>query len=354
MVVAGLIVRLQVIQRDVERWENYQRECRSRGEDLGIESWLPPAVADAENFAAHPWIAAMIASEKSPEAKVARDWRDWQYDELEDYEGPDNGKSWFEGRPEKAAAVLERGASLTADFKAIRESAGRPHCRFPAAMDRDHDRLSEALSRLGDTAEMISIQAEAALALNHEAIAVDGIEALLRMGDHLQSQHFLSSVLGGMRIRSSALSLIETGLARGRFSPASRLRLRSSLGNPPAGEDVATIMRLERGMVLKKMGGALERPGTGERSLEGFMQPPARRAARFKYSFCKTLDAVLEKPPTRVTWEAFDSIIGEAAKDLPPTDTDLAVGSLSLYGYIFPLFFQHADRIEQIRKQLAE
>ena len=219
-------------------------------------------------------------------------------------------------------------------------------------MDRDADWLSAALRSLSDTAEKLSIHAEAALATNRETIAVEDTEALLRMGDHLQTQHFLLAVLAGKRIKASALSLIEVGLARERFSPASRLRLRSALVLPPTAEDAATTMRLERGMVLEKTGKLLERRVTGERFLEGFLQPPARRAARFNYSFCKVLDGVLQKPPTRVTWEAFDSLVEEAAKDLP--SSELAVGSVSVYRGIFPLFFEHADRIERIRQQLAE
>jgi hypothetical protein len=351
-VVAGLVVRLEVIQRDVELWETYQKESRSRGEDLGIDAWLPPAVAEAENFAAHPWIAALIASELSPEAQVGREWADWQVDELNDYEGRNEGKSWFESHPDKAAAVMERGASLAADFKAIREAAGRSGCRLPSSMDRDADQLSAALRPLGDTTEMLSIHAEAALAMDQEAIAVEDIETLLRMGDHLQTQHFLLAMLAGKRAKASALSLIEVGLASERFSPASRLRLRSALVVPPTAEDAVTTMRLERGMVLEKTGKLLGRRATSERFLEGFLQPPARRAARFRYSFCKVLDGVLQKPPTRVTWEAFDSLVEEAAKDLP--SRELAVGSVSIYRGIFPLFFEHADRIERIRQQLAE
>jgi len=352
MVVVGLVVRMQVIRRDIERWENYQRECRSRGEDLGIEAWLPPVVADGENFAAHPWIKAVITSEKSPEAKVGWDWKYWAYDELEDYEGPNNGKSWFEGKPEKAAAVMERGVGLAADFKAIREAAGRRGCRLPVAVDRDRDRLAEVLRRLRDTTEMISLHAEAALALNQEAAAVEEIEALLRMGDHLQSQHFLLSVLAGKQVKAGAVSLIEVGLEGKRFSPASRVRLRGSLMIPPAGEDAATIMRLERGMTLEEMGRVLERRVPGELFGEGFMQPPARRSAIFKYSFCKILDSVLLKPQMRSTWEEFDQVVEKAKEDAQPGD--LAVGSLLLYGGIFSSSFQHADRIEQVRKQLDE
>ena len=352
MVVAGLVVRLEVIRRDVELWETYQKESRSRGEDLGIDAWLPPAVADAENFVAHPWIAAMIASETSPEAQVGREWADWQSNKLKDYIGPNEGKSWFEIHPDKAAVVMERGTPLAANFRAIREAAGRPGCRLPSSVDHDTDRLSVALRPLSDTMEMLSIHAEAALAMDQEAIAVEDIEALLRMGDHLQSQHFLVAVLSGKRAKASALSLIEVGLAHERFSPASRLRLRSALVLPPTAEEAATTMRLERGMVLEKTGKLLGRRATSERFLEGFLQPPARRVARFNYSFCKVLDGVLQKPPTRVTWEAFDSLVEEAAKDL--SSSELAVGSVSVYRGIFPLFFSHADRIERIRQQLAE
>ncbi|WP_264512931.1 hypothetical protein [Luteolibacter rhizosphaerae] len=350
--VAGLLVRLQAIRRDVERWENYQQECRSRGEDLGIEAWLPPVVADRENFAAHPWIKAMIASEKSPEAKVVWDWKYWAYDALDGHEEPDNGRSWFEDKPEKAAMVMERGATLAADLAAIREAAGRPACRLPLALDRDRDRLSEVLDWLIDMTGIISLRAEAALALNEEATAMDSIETLLQIGDHLQSQHFLLSVLVGKRVKAAAVSLIEIGLARGSFSSASRLRLRSSLLNPPAGEDIGTIVRLERGMILEQMGKLLEQRAPGERFGEGFMQPPARRTAYSKYTFCKGLDSVLLKPATRETWESFDQILEEAVNDLPPGD--LTAGWLLLFETIYPPFYQHADRVEDIRKKLAE
>ena len=81
------------------------------------------------------------------------------------------------------------------------------------------------------------------------------------------------------------------------------------------------------------------------------MQHPARRSARFKLSFCKTLDPMLEST-TRETWEDYDDVIEKVAREAPPGD--LAVGSLLLYGGIFPAFFEHADQIDRIRQRLAE
>jgi hypothetical protein len=99
------------------------------------------------------------------------------------------------------------------------------------------------------------------------------------------------------------------------------------------------------------MGAILGEKHDDEKLLEGFMQPPPRRSARFKLSICKTLDPMLESA-TRETWVAYDDVINELLRKSP--GRDLAVGSLLVYGGIFPTFFEHADRIERIRQRLAE
>ena len=351
LILGAFAARALPTRRDVDRWEEYRRGKEANGDDYGVDAWLPPAVADADNFAAHPWIASLIASEGSPEAKVARDWTDWWLEEFEDYMGPEDGKSWFDQKPGEAVQIMARAGTLEAEFKSIHEAAGRPGCRLRDAMDRDANRRSRALGNLGDATRMLSLHAEAALAMNEESVAVEDLLALLRIGDHLQSQRFLLAVLSGKQTYASALSVIEVGLAGGRFSPESRKRLADALRFPPGGDDLAATMRLERGLVLEKMGGLLGQKQEGERFLEGFMQPPPRRSARFKLTFCKNLDPMLESA-TRDTWEAYDDSIDEAARKSPPGD--LAIGSLTLYGGIFPLFFEQADQIERIRQRLAE
>lgn len=351
LILGAFAARALSTRRDVDRWEEYRRGKEANGDDYGVDAWLPPTVVDAENFADYPWIASLIASEGSPEAKVAWDWKYWVFDEFEDYTGPDAGKSWFGDKPDEAKRVIARGSMLAADFKSIREAAGRPACRLPSSLDRDPEGHSQVLERSRDTTGMLSLHAEAALVLKEEAAAVEDLLALLRIGDHLQTQRFLLAVLEGKQTKASALSVIEVGLASGRFSPESRKRLADALRIPTGADDLAATMRLERGLVLEKMGGLLGQKQEGERFLEGFMQPPPRRSARFKLTFCKNLDPMLENP-TRETWEAYDDVIDEVARKSSPGD--LAIGYLVLHGGIFPSFFEHADRIEQIRQRLAE
>lgn len=351
LILGAFAARALSTRRDVDRWEEYRRGKEADGDDYGVDAWLPPVVVDAHNFAAHPWIASLIASEGSREAKVAWDWKYWVYDEFEDYTGPDDGKSWLVQKPDEAARIIARASMLAADFKSIRQAAGRPACRFPAALDRDLEGYSEVLERFRDTTGMLSLHAEAALALKEEAAAVEDLLALLRIGDHLQSQRFLLAVSSGKQTKASALSVIEVGLADGRFSPESRRRMADALRIPPGGDDLAATMRLERGLVLERMGALLGQKHDGERFMEGFMQPPPRRSARFKLTFCKNLDPMLENP-TRETWEAYDDLIDEVARKSSPGD--LAIGYLVLHGGVFPSFFEHADRIEQIRQRLAE
>jgi hypothetical protein len=353
-IVGALAYRMELTRRDVERWEAYKKEARSRGEDLGIKAWLPLEIPDVENFAAHPWIAGMCASENSPEAKVMWDWKYWQYDVLEDCEGPNEGKSWFEGKPDKVRSVLGRGLAHAADFEAIHDAAARPSCRLPFGTEPDQEKLSEILGRLGDTGNALSLRAEAALLGNDEGTAVEDLEALLRIGDHLRSQHFLVANLLGHRLKASAVSIVEIGLSRRSFSPDAKRRLKRALRTPAIPEEASRMMRLERGIVLEEMGKALGRPesmgGAGFR--ERFVDPPPRQAARFKLSFCRTLDLVLEKPETRSTWEAFDDIVTTAARD--GISTELSRGSIGIYGGIFPMLFQHADRVDGVCDRLGD
>lgn len=357
LILGAFAARALSTRRDVDRWEEYRRGKEAVGDDYGVDAWLPPAVADADNFAAHPWFDSLMASVTSQDGE--REWglRYWGYGALDgyDYTAPADGRSWFDmNRPRRemaAARILAHVMTLMPDLRPIHDAAARPACRLPAALDRDSDRLSQVLDRFRNVRETLSLHADAALALGEEAAAVEDLLTLLRIGDHLQSQRLLLAVLEGKQTKDSALSVIEVGLASGRFSPESRKRLADALRIPPGGDDLAATMRLERGLVLEKMGGLLGQKHDGERFMEGFLQPPPRRSARFKLTFCKNLDPMLENP-TRETWEAYDDVIDEVARKSSPGD--LAIGYLVLHGGIFPSFFEHADRIEQIRQRLAE
>ena len=38
----GLALRTAGIRHDIERWDEYQRNSKAAGEDLGVDSWQPP------------------------------------------------------------------------------------------------------------------------------------------------------------------------------------------------------------------------------------------------------------------------------------------------------------------------
>lgn len=354
-ILAALGFHLKAIQRDIQHWEDYQRQCRSRGEDLGIKAWLPPEVADENNLFAHPWVVGFLDSEHSPQAKAVASLREWPDSSLDGYEAPTAGQSWFDGREAEAAAVLRAGQDRAADLRAIREAAGRSACRLPIDDHGSYEGMRDPWTRIRHLETLLALHADAALASGDGPAATADLEAMLRIGKHLRGCNFLLSTMIGTGFEGRTLPLIDAGLQRSIFGADQKQRLFLALRTRPVDEEWTAVMRVERGLflaALKQMNP--NRPPTGFREQwAARLNPPKRLVATNSLHFCRLLEAPLSAGGDRAAWESFSRHIDEIPRDQRSPLTEIAAAGLYMTN-MAPALFVQEDELDLLRKRLAE
>jgi len=359
VVVAGLVVRFQVIRRDVEGWENYQQECRSRGEDLGIEKWLPPKIAEADNAFAHPWMREFLKEDFSPQGEAIDALQASPGLGIEDYEvqveDGENSKLWFDDKPAERDRVLEAGRAHAADFTAIHELAARPGARLDVDTSRIYESSCRFPANLSHIGPMLGLHAAAALSAGDEAAAVADLEALLRLGSHFRSQNFLLPQVVGAALEGSALPVIEAGAARNSFSPASKQRLRTARRTRKIEDELAACWRGERGVFLQTLESIVKMEGrTGSAPFAGFFYPPKRYQAVNSLAFCEILDPALAAPVSLAGWQDFERrvalIFNEKGNDDPAQITH---GTLMMGGGVVGGMLVQEEDMDRIFKLLV-
>jgi len=347
--------RMWSIQRDIKRWEAYRSQCRLEGEDLGIKAWLPPAVADEDNLFAHPWMLGFMASENSPQAGTVAQLRAWPELGFDSYKVPSEGQSWFDGREAEAAAVLRAGRERAADLEAIHAAAGRPACQPPVALEPSYECLAHRWTHVNDLGPLLALHADAAMASGDGAAATIDLEAMLRLGQHLRGANFLLAAVIGAGFEARALPLVEAGLRRNLFREEEKRRLLAAIRTRPLPEEMAAVMRVERGMFLATLERLNpDRPPAGfKERWANWLHPPERLVATHSLHFCQMLDAPLGAPGGRPAWEDFHQRVSAISPQDATPGTELARAALALGNVAASLFVQE-DEIEQIRQRLAE
>lgn len=343
------------IRRDIVQWEKYQAHCRAIGEDLGIKAWLPPVVPDDDNVFTHPWVTGFVASESSPQAVAVAEMQPWPGLALDGYEAPSKGKSWFDGREAEAAAVLRAGKDRAGDFGAIHEAAGRGGCQPPVDLDGSFENVGGPWTRIGDLGQMLSVHADAAMASGDSSTAVADLEAMLNMGRHLRGGNFLLATVIGAGFEAHARKVIDAGLSRQIFHPEDRQRLLAAMRTRPVPDELAAVMRVERGVFLAALEKLVATPQPAEfkAKFRAVLNPPKRLVATNSLHFCRMLDAPLASGGGRAAWEDFDLRVQELSQEKATPATRIAASALAL-GNLAASLFVHEDALDQIRQRLAE
>lgn len=346
---ALLGLRAEATRRDVERWQAYQSMSRQAGDDLGVEAWLPPDVAETDNLMTHPWVAGFLSSESSAQSIALDSLQPWPGLALDGYLGPEEGRSWFEGRESESERVRHAALTYEADLAAIHEAAGRPGCRLPVDFSRPFELDDKSWLRVDQIRHALSVQADAEVAHGDGEAASRHLAALFRWGDHLRGQDFLLASVVGAGFESDAIAIARAGVVRKAFSPAERKRLLVAMRARPAENELLQVMKVERGWFLMTLDEAVAAAPAGLLSFNAWLHPAERLRATNALHFCHALDSV--RPPTRPAWMRFHEAFG---KPVPDRRHGIAATSLQISAGTVPAFFLLEDDLRELQEMLAE
>lgn len=351
-VTAPFVVRAQRTHAAEVAWDNYQKDHPS----LISDADAAPAVPDGDNFAAHPWVAKIGSKPKSEDGSIRLE--NWRRQMDIDHDAPEEGNSLFAGKPQEARNALDSAREYEADFRAIHEAAARPACRLPepsaayqAALPSDQEH--PAWYRLSEVAQALAHRADAALAAGELDLAIADLEAMLRIGRHLRSQHvFFASVIG-MGNERRALEIIAAGLAEDRWSTEGKRRLVAAMRTTPADNELSPVMRRERAEIT----GLLDKLGKAKKSerLEGtFWYPPARIVALNKLYVCKRLEPILVTDSTREDWVRFEAGLYSDPMTRNEAEGGIGLGFVRMSFSIIQDVFEQEDEFLRIRHELSK
>jgi len=348
----GLALRAAGVRQDIERWNEYQRNRKAAGEDLGVGAWQPPNVAEEDNLMDHSWMRDFLASESSEAAKAVTSLQPWPELGLDGYAPPSEAQSWFDGKEAEAIKVRETARLYATHLSGIHEAAKRQSCRLPVDFTRFLEAYNGPWVRLGKLPKVLVVQADAAISQGDGETACEHLIAMFRLGNHLRSQNFMLASVLGVAFQTQAAGAAELGLDRGIFSPEMRGRLLASMRRRPLAEELAAVMKVERAWFLQQLELLPSSPVRGIRRLspQYLFNPPERIKAANALFFCKTLDIALDQTPSRETWERFDTSLKEITKkdSAPP----LAAGELFGLRGIIPSLSSTEEDLERLRTKL--
>lgn len=226
---AALLVAFHAVEniRGKRAWEQWKAQRRAAGEAFDPRVFAPPMVPDAENFAAHPFVAASLKAEGKPlfaplpkavvEGAVAGNWALGQRADLKALEASLEGQT--------LASLL---AAYGQPLKDLSEAAGRPHSRLL----RDYGTLEDfTVPLLGwrNGARVLRLRSQVALQEGRSEDALQDALLGLRVVQHLQQEPHLISQLLRIAWTNLILQPIWEGLQDRRWSSEQLARLQEGL-----------------------------------------------------------------------------------------------------------------------------
>ena len=228
-----VLVGLHLIVIGIENWrgarafERWRAATIAAGEPQSLEQMAPPKVPDAENFAAHPAIAARISGKPQPEGPVLPA-------ALSDGE---LFRAWEGGRPVDLAAlqaqlkVTDLGPLLdpfAAQLRGVEEASLRPHSRLLGSYEGDD---IPSLLGMRQLARVLSLRALLALRAGHSKAALADVLTILRVAKHLGPEPQLISQLLSLATLRISFQPIWEGLRDHRWNDAQLAQLQGALGD---------------------------------------------------------------------------------------------------------------------------
>lgn len=225
---AALLVAFHTVEnlRGKRAWEQWKVQRRAAGEAFDPLVFAPPVVPEAENFAAHPFVAASLKPEGKPlfaplpkavvEGTVAGNWTWGQRADLQALEASLEGQT-----------LSSQLATYEQPLKDLAEAAQRPQCRL--MQDYRSPEVFPGLLGWRNGARVLRLRSLVAL---REGRSEDGLRDVLlglRVAQHLQKEPHLISQLLRIAWTNMILQPVWEGLQDQRWSSEQLVRLQAGL-----------------------------------------------------------------------------------------------------------------------------
>jgi hypothetical protein len=254
-------------RRSEREWTEFRAKWEARGEAFGVAANLPPARAESEEFAAHPWMRGLAAGDPAILARLAG-MVPASIEGFDDWQGSADENEVLPTMPDDLAArVRQRGEAFKAELD-----------EYSAAMERPGNFVASASdsSDFGDSAWIAKLSAVPKLldALSHAALAEDDAEEFtrlatleLRAGEKLRATNVTLATVVGAGCEAGARVAILTAEASGKW-PAERAKWLAALEvrTRPVADEFTADLRIERGRMLETIE-TLERTGSSPDSI---------------------------------------------------------------------------------------
>ncbi|HZJ16113.1 MAG TPA: hypothetical protein VFD27_13755 [Chthoniobacteraceae bacterium] len=246
-------------------WETYSTAARERGVKMSLQDFLPPAVPNAENFAAVPLFERVFTDDKTAREKGQQalslpaedgkpklsaigdahliDLAEWQaaFVQSKDLTAAGNDPA-----TDVLSAIEARCGAALAE---LAEAERRPRSRFPVKWELGFGALLPHLQILQSASRIHQLRMAAHLAREESAMAYGEFRGALRDVRALEGEPVLISLLVRVAGLNTTLSGVWDGLIRGRWSDAELAGIETDLASLNLLADYQWNLSGERGFM---------------------------------------------------------------------------------------------------------
>jgi hypothetical protein len=248
LIVAAWCVTLPVLfvveenWRGERAWHAFKKEMAASGETLELADLVPPPAADAENFAMTPFLAPLFDYRLPTRAGEVIAWRDTNaFHRVEAFgrsvipnlsELPALDTSTAESERRGAAQEnLQKLAECNPVLEELRAATRRPRSRFHIHYDELPGSALQHLALLKRLVLLMKARAQAELALDQPAQALDDIRLAFHTLDASKDEPILISQLVRIACLQLLLPTIQQGLATHQWNESQLAALEARLAS---------------------------------------------------------------------------------------------------------------------------
>lgn len=265
VVVLAAMYGLELRARHWEaKWDTFVKRWEARGESFGVEKNLPAAMAEADEFAFHPWIRRIAAGDAEVlerlvkmEPKTIPGYEEWQL-----AISPDDASAPMP--VELAERVRKHAAEFRVELDAFAEAVRRPGCRISPLDAEETPAFAGWVKQLTPLAHLLDGISHAAIAMDDAKAFTEAIEISLRAGEKLRASNLMLPIVVGCGFEGAAYQSLRSVPASNGWPRQERDQWLAALdyrSRSLEDEYVATL-RVDRGLFLKSLG-TLEKASIG-------------------------------------------------------------------------------------------